>query len=119
MALESGFEHGLQHGAEAEIVLRRRDVDRAAKRRRAHGFLLREERRQVGALEPLDAAPQSDKRRTRPLCLHRDEAFDGGERGRLLAREQHLPRECGAIELAERQDVGGHGVHQSPVEAAL
>ena len=42
-----------------------------------------------------------------------------GERGRLLAREQHLPRECGAIELAERQDVGGHGVHQSPVEAQV
>ena len=56
--------------------------------------------RELGALEVVQPGPEPDERRARDLCLHGDEPLDGLEGRRFLARQQHLPREQGAVEGA-------------------
>ena len=73
-------------------------------------------RSSVSRLKPVDARPEPDVRRRRPLRLHAGEALDRGQHADLLALEQQLPRERRAVQLLQRQDALCHGMRRNSTE---
>ena len=100
---EAVRERGLQRRAQERVVRRRHQMDRDAHERGAHHFASMDEVEQIALLEALEARPEPHERRLRDLGLQTHQPFEHLERRRALAREQHLPRERRAIELAQRE----------------
>ena len=66
-------------------------------------------RDELGGLEALQPRPQRRSTAVRHLRLHADEVLDRFRGRAVLAREQELAREQGAVEGAAAQRVGRHG----------
>lgn len=60
---------------------------------------------QVGPLERMETRPETGEGRCGILRLHAAETLDGGNRAFARSLEEHLPRQCGAIELPAGQDL--------------
>ena len=84
-------------------------MQRAAHEARAYdGVLLLDRGPETLALESLEPRPERDVRRRRPLRLQRREALDRGHDRDGCSLEEHLARERGAIQLAQREHRSVH-----------
>ncbi len=98
--LHASGQHRLQGAPQAQIIRGGHQVKRAPHRRHANDLAPVQRLEEVAATESFEAGPQPHEWRARHLCLHAREPLDGCQGRPVFPREQHLPGEQGAVELA-------------------
>jgi hypothetical protein len=78
-------------------------VLRISATRTARRSVINRARDQLFGAEPLQSRPQADVGRAGGLCLHADQDLNRFFDGQLLATQQHLSLQHGAIERTQRE----------------
>ena len=104
-------QHRLEGAAKGHVVGGCHQVQRAAHRRDAYNASFSQRLAQLVTAKTDEARPQTNEGCSGNLRLHSGQPLDGSDRRRLLALEEHLSRERGAIEPTTCQCVWcpGHG----------
>ncbi len=107
-AFLGGVQYWLHCPTQPQIILGSHQMQGSAHHRRADDLALLDQRCQIVPLETTQARPQPDIRRQRQLRLHPGQPLDGVSDGQGVAFEQHLPRQCRAVQFAGSQDALSH-----------